>query len=130
MRVVVEAEVEVCAVDVAAEVDACTADVDAEVEGSSVRTDEDEEACGCGTSSPTISTFISSASRPPRPCPGTATGGNTTGSVARMIQARSRPSATSNGWPTKCTNQFGAPAYAYPFVGARRYTPVGVMVLE
>jgi hypothetical protein len=38
-------------------------------------------------------------------------------------------SATPNGRPTKQTKRFGAAACAYPFVGARRYTPVGVMVL-
>ncbi|KAJ7797848.1 hypothetical protein B0H14DRAFT_2618500 [Mycena olivaceomarginata] len=36
-------------------------------------------------------------------------------------------SATSSGGPKRWTNGFGAPACAYPFVGARKYAEVGVM---
>jgi hypothetical protein len=37
--------------------------------------------------------------------------------------------ARSNGRPTRWTNRFGAPACAYPLVGARRYSLVDMMVL-
>lgn len=36
--------------------------------------------------------------------------------------------ATSSGGPTICTSCFGAPACAYPFVGACRYIALGVTV--
>ncbi|KAJ7212495.1 hypothetical protein GGX14DRAFT_393398 [Mycena pura] len=92
LRVVVEAEVTMCAVDVGIEVEA----FDAEVDGSSVRADEDEDACARGMSSPMTSTSILSAPRPPTPCPSSARGA--TRFIARMMQACSpsspRPSSS------------------------------------
>jgi hypothetical protein len=44
-----------------------------------------------------------------------------------LAQRPRRRNPEMRGGPIKCTNRFGAPGY--PFISARRYTPVGVMAL-